>query len=522
MRTAGQQKRSSQVCPLALTLICFFLTCFAQGQGTIEWSPVSIEYGRLQRLYTIGCSGDSLWSIMDRESSLFSKQEVVLTLQPAGKSSIPQRYEVFPAMGKGGLQSVVSAFVGKAPFVICRNGMAGGTKGLRLVAFRCGARPGVLQEDVLVEDAQLAEDVPVYAAYGNDGFWLAWLVRQKESLVLELRSWSWSLQAVSVSRCILNASAARTEVLRIAPGSYGEASVLLKQVYNESGGLMGRERNAYSVCSVRLGQATLQALQFSARAIKTIDLVCTHGSWFVAGLWSRSFARDAQVNGAFVWDLGTGIVETPLGDDQLGGADDYASPEASRQTLDAKGLSFVYPKMLALLGTPDSSLLLLAEEQWQETICRPIGMGYRYRATQDCNEYFHRDNLWMIKLNRSGTVQWQSVLRKGQITMDDRAHFSSAGWWTDSLGLHLLWNDEPRNLKRNAQTRPFPWSELRNSGLVEALVSWNRGDISLKSWGPTFQDQVYLRPTQTAQCARGLWLWGERNDQVWFGFKRQQ
>jgi hypothetical protein len=211
-----------------------------------------------------------------------------------------------------------------------------------------------------------------------------------------------------------------------------------------------------------------------------------------------------------------------MGDEQPGGADDYASPEASRQTLDANGLSFVYPRMLALLGTPDSSLLLLAEEQWQETICRPIGMGYRYRATQDCNEYFHRDNLWIIKLNRSGTVQWQSMVRKGQITIDDRAHFSSAGWWADSVGLHLLWNDEPRNLKRNLQTRPFPWSELRNSALVEALVSWNRGDVSLKSWGPTFQDQVYLRPNQTTFSPRGMWLWGERNDQVWFGFKRLQ
>jgi hypothetical protein len=522
MRTVGQQKRSSQVCSVVFAFIWFFLPCFAQGQGIIEWSSVSIEYGRLQRVYPIGSNGDSLWSIMDRESSLFSKQEVVLRLQTAGKTSIPQLFEVFPAMGKGGRQSVVSAFVGNGPFVICRNGMAGGKSGLRLVVFRCGAKPGVLQEDVLVEDAQLAEDVQVYAGYGNDGFWLGWLVREQESLVLELRSWNWSLQTVSVSRCMLNASAARTEVLRIAPGSSGEASVLLKEVYNESGGLMGRERNAYSVCSVRLGKATLQSLQFATRSIKTIDLVCAHGSWFVAGLWSRSFARDAQVNGAFVWDLGTSNVEATMGDEQPGGADDYASPEASRQTLDANGLSFVYPRMLALLGTPDSSLLLLAEEQWQETICRPIGMGYRYRATQDCNEYFHRDNLWIIKLNRSGTVQWQSMVRKGQITIDDRAHFSSAGWWADSVGLHLLWNDEPRNLKRNLQTRPFPWSELRNSALVEALVSWNRGDVSLKSWGPTFQDQVYLRPNQTTFSPRGMWLWGERNDQVWFGFKRLQ
>ena len=522
MRTVGQQKRSGQASPLVFTLIWIFLFGFARGQGTIEWTPVSIECGRLQRVYPIGCSGDSLWSVMERESSLFSKQEVVLRLQPPGKSSIPQTFEVFPAMGKGGRQSVVSAFVGNGPLVICRNGLAGGERGLRLVAFCYGSKPGTLQEHVLVEDVQLAEDVPVYAAHAADGFWLAWLVREKESLGLELRSWSWSFQPVSTSRCTLNATAARTEALRFVPRSSGEASVLLKEVYSESGGLMGRERNAYSVCTFRFGQVFLQALQFAARSIKCIDLVCVHGNWFAAGLWSRSFARDAQVNGAFVWDLGKGTVEATVGEEQSLGSDDYASPEASRQTLDANGLSFVYPKMLALLGTPDSCLILLAEEQWQETICRPIGMGYPYRVTQDCNEYFHRDNLWMIKLNRFGTIQWQNVVRKGQITIDDGAHFSSAGWWTDSLGLHLLWNDDPRNIKRNAQTRPFPWRDLRSSELVEAIVSWKQGRVSIKSWGPTFQDQAYLRPSQTAYSARGLWLWGERNDQVWFGFKKQQ
>lgn len=522
MRTAGQQKRSSQVCPLAITLISLFLSCVVQGQGLAEWASVSIEAGRLQRIQPIGCTGDSLWILLDREASLFSKQEVTMRLQAPEKNAIPLSFEVFPAMGKGGAQSVVTSFIDNGPVLICRNGLVGGAKGLRLVVFRLGSQPGSLQEDVLVEDARISDDVPVYAAQSKDGFWLAWMVKEKDALFLEMQSWNRLIQPAARVRCLLNASSVRTSVVRLVSGPTGEAAVLLKEVYTESGGLMARERHAYSVCIVRAGQASVQALQFSPRSIKSIDMVWAHGSWFAAGLWSRSFARDAQVNGAFVWDLGKGMGTLSMGEEQPEGADDYASPEASRQTLDSKGLSFVYPKLLGLVGTPDSCLLLLAEEQWQETICRPIGMGYRYRPTQDCNEYYHRDNLWMIKLNRSGTIQWQESVRKGQVTIDDRAHFSSVGWWTDSLGLHILWNDDARNVKRNGQTRPFPWSDLRNSEAVQAYLPWRTGKAFVTSWGPTFQDQVYLRPSQTVSGARGIWMWGERNDQVWFGFKQEK
>lgn len=160
----------------------------------------------------------------------------------------------------------------------------------------------------------------------------------------------------------------------------------------------------------------------------------------VAGFYSNDLKNEEETGGVYMIRINTEkhTVESrntsPLDQEFV------ASILDERQAAKGKEPQDFVPRELIL--TEDGSCMLLAEQRYEQQVC----ITDQRTGLITCNDHFYYNDLLVFRFTPEGKVQWRQHIRKKQFSTNDRGPFGSVQVGYHDNTLHLLYNDNPKNI----------------------------------------------------------------------------
>lgn len=150
----------------------------------------------------------------------------------------------------------------------------------------------------------------------------------------------------------------------------------------------------------------------------------------------------------------------------------------------------------------DGTFGLIAEQYLMDQICYQDFRTGMY----NCNYFFYYNNIIIVKMDALGDVIWTADIPKYQESSNDGGFFSSYAFAFDGQSMHFVFNDHPKNLVEQNQSRAHVMSNVRKSVPVYARID-NDGQFSRRQISFEKHPRLFFAPRYSAQISnRSLWL----------------
>ncbi|MFK7905670.1 MAG: hypothetical protein AB8B69_11120 [Chitinophagales bacterium] len=96
----------------------------------------------------------------------------------------------------------------------------------------------------------------------------------------------------------------------------------------------------------------------------------------------------------------------------------------------------------------DGGAILMAEQFYvDERITRSSpGMNRSFGNNTRVDYYYYYNDIIVVNIAPSGEIEWATKVPKSQVTQNDGGHFSSYSYMLKGRNIHLIYNDNPKNL----------------------------------------------------------------------------
>ncbi|MEZ4885747.1 MAG: hypothetical protein R3E32_13520 [Chitinophagales bacterium] len=101
----------------------------------------------------------------------------------------------------------------------------------------------------------------------------------------------------------------------------------------------------------------------------------------------------------------------------------------------------------------DGGAILMAEQFYiDERISRP-GSGFNngFGNNVRVDYYYYYNDIIVVNITPTGEIEWATKVPKYQVTSNDGGHFSSYSYMLKGNNIHLIYNDNPKNLFPDAR-----------------------------------------------------------------------
>ena len=183
--------------------------------------------------------------------------------------------------------------------------------------------------------------------------------------------------------------------------------------------------------------------------------------------------------------------------------------------------SFQYFQMRKLKSTNDGGFIGIAEHFDIERQFSGTGApGTNNRI----DTYYYYNNILVYKLDSSGRLQWNTIIRKNQHSINDSGYFLSFADYANDSSLYLIFNDNDKNYTaqgkfiRNIELKTAYFNSWRNViGLVE--INLDTGQKERRTIGGKRSTDTILVPKLCIanQAKSELFLYGRNGQKHRFG-----
>lgn len=102
----------------------------------------------------------------------------------------------------------------------------------------------------------------------------------------------------------------------------------------------------------------------------------------------------------------------------------------------------------------DGGAILMAEQFYIDERIITQRVGFRNNTRVDY--YYYYNDIIVVNMAPTGEIEWATKVPKYQVTTNDGGHFSSYSYMIKGSNIHLIYNDNPKNLFPNVErTRSF-------------------------------------------------------------------
>lgn len=190
-----------------------------------------------------------------------------------------------------------------------------------------------------------------------------------------------------------------------------------------------------------------------------------------------------------------------------------ATRQAERKDQELEMPSF---QLREIVRRDDGGSVLVGEQYkyFAVTTCTTTGNGGRTCTT---THHYHYDDIIVVNIDPSGNIQWAAKVPKRQQTVNDGGRFSSYAMVVKQSEIHLLFNDNGKNLMLAPGDKVEMFKYDKN--MLVTLVTINQdGAVKREALFPQDKREVIIRPKHAVQLSDdNLFIYAEWKKMHRFG-----
>ncbi len=159
----------------------------------------------------------------------------------------------------------------------------------------------------------------------------------------------------------------------------------------------------------------------------------------------------------------------------------------------AKGKGLPNFKLDDIIVRKDGSVVLLAE---QYSIIHNMNYNKKAGDAGVTLSYEYQDII-VVNVSMNGEIEWITKIPKDQYTHSDSGFYSSYNYLINDGNIHLIYNDDPRNLDANLNNERTFRGKKRSVGIVATIAS--DGSISHSLISKNKEEKMIIRPKTCKQ-----------------------
>ena len=143
----------------------------------------------------------------------------------------------------------------------------------------------------------------------------------------------------------------------------------------------------------------------------------------------------------------------------------------------------------------DGGALLIAEQFY----IREVSRYNQATGFYDYTYYYYYNDIIVINIKPDMSIEWATKIPKRQVTTNDGGHFSSYAYAIQGGQIHLIYNDNVKNVTKNNPSKTFAFNGKR-SVVVQATINKD-GELSRKLVSSNKAEKILTRPKSCEQIA---------------------
>ncbi|UZR97885.1 hypothetical protein [Chondrinema litorale] len=143
----------------------------------------------------------------------------------------------------------------------------------------------------------------------------------------------------------------------------------------------------------------------------------------------------------------------------------------------------------------DGGALLIAEQFY----IREVARYNQQTGFYDYTYYYYYNDIIVINIRPDMSIEWATKIPKRQVTTNDGGHFSSYAYAIQGGQIHLIYNDNVKNVMKNNPDRTYSFNGKKS---VVVLATINKdGTLNRKLVSSNKAEKILTRPKSCEQIA---------------------
>ncbi len=159
----------------------------------------------------------------------------------------------------------------------------------------------------------------------------------------------------------------------------------------------------------------------------------------------------------------------------------------------------------------DGGAILMAEQFYIDERTTTSRVGYRNETQTDY--YYYYNDIIVVNIAPTGETEWATKVPKYQVTSNDGGHFSSYSYMLKGSNIHLIYNDNPKNLfPSNGSQRTYSFNGKKSVVTLATLSA--DGHLKRSLLFSNRDERIITRPKACEQMSIDQMVvcgeWGRR------------